>query len=309
MRSVSRRFLTDSEVRVILTTTSVLDQHPEFKESFLCFDTRANDGDIAIDLHKVFDHHCDAYFAEGVEMHARMRDLLNEKGLKDQLLSKLTRPVDIYNFFQRLATDEPEDGSEALSWAASLVGNYDRRAQTRNWFDPLEDNEKLYVMLVVLFKGLPHAQMNEVYDEMVKMLRVELREMFDDPRSMNVEQMLTKLRLQERSEALAFIGQDPQAYEKEIGYQIKNYYRLLWTLVEPLIETLKAAKEQRTRRLLATAIAQIGIYRKTGLHEELTKLAHQSDARIVLSTADILRYLARDVHPSRFYFECTEKLG
>lgn len=302
-----KRTLDNCKIRLILTTQEKEADHPEFKR-FLSYTTTKPTGELKVDLDVVYARHLDRYFdSEALfaeEPRAFLISAKNERGI----LAELQRPTEINSFLQDAYNNPPASPQDAVEMAKKLVERYDRRQQTRAWFTRLEFNDKLYAMLVVLFRGIKRYQLDEIYDGMVLILREELKDMLADPRFGSVEITLKNLDLQEQREVLEFPKKRQRDYEIEIRSQIENYYRLLWSLVKPLRLIIQESREEdwQLRRLLATAIGQIGAFRKNRLPNELTELASQSQAFIALSSTDVLRYLAQDINHHPFVIAMLE---
>lgn len=306
--SYARRFnkmLEKHNIRIILTTDLRPENHRTEFSNFPYLVTIDEQGELLVDVEKVFDRHLDLYIPETL-FTADLRNLI--QNTKSDILKILPRPVDIYTFFEDISNAEPNTVDEVTTIAEKIVGNLDRRAQTREWFEGLTFNEKLYVMFAVLFQGLNRYQLDELYDESVQYLRQEMKERFDDPRNISIETLLERVRMKEQREILEFVGKRKRTfrdYEDEIQYQIKNYYRLLWSLVKLFAEKIKSspAHAQQQRRLLATVIGQIGIYRKDRLIHILDDLIINQPGYVTINTGETLAYIARQVDQHTFVID------
>ncbi len=305
-----RRLLDTRRIRLILTTATSPNPDQEqflkqFIEQFLWFSTINKNQETKVNLSDVYTRHLDQAFPDA-GYNAIARAVLTEG--QAYLIAKFKRPSDVKSFFRRASVQEPQTIDEALKIADDVMGRYDRRTQTSGWFNDLSPNEQLYAMFVVLFKGLKRANLDEEYDQIVFHLRRELADRLDDPRNLSKEELFRRLRLRERREVLEFDSQNPAEYEEEVHRQIENYFRLLWSLISPMVARIKALDSNtphhnRLRRQLATVIAQIGRHSSHRLQDTLNDLARHPSGYVVLTTADILRHLAQDVEQHPFILE------
>jgi len=261
------------DVRLILTADISADDNIEINQ-FPHIRTQNAQGSLAVNINDVFDKHLDFHMGDdGLDLFQDLLNTLNQ--LKDQILEMELLPIDVDLFIRNVLKREPESNEEVLKIAEEIVGRRTQRAN-RKWFESFDYfNQKLYVMFAVMFEGLNRYQLDDLYDEAVTHLRQEADKYYEDPRYISVQSMLDDIHMEEKdSETLEFI-QNQQAYYRIVREQMREYYRLLWGLVDVFVNKIKvspANRDRRLRRLLASNIGQIGVYRQTQLQQILKEM-------------------------------------
>jgi hypothetical protein len=283
-------------VRLILTTSITPAENPDVSNHpFIpTQDTRQK---LYVDLHALYNRHLDFYVPAEYDYNAELRDILQQA--QDTILQELSRPFDIDKFFERVTFREPETVAEAIELAKSLIGGRAQLATIRKWFESFEKfNQKLYVMFAVMFEGLKRSQIDDLYDEAVVHLRSGASRHYEDPRYISVRTMLDDIHMEEKeSETLEFI-QNHNAYSKVVRDQMRDYYRLLWGLVDLFVGKIKhspSARDRRLRRLLASNIGKIGVYRQSQLQRILTDMLKDDRAHVPEAAIHILIEISNQI--------------
>jgi len=224
-------------------------------------------------------------------------------------------------------------GADAADLEAWLLGKeYQVSQATRNWFEKLPNfNYKLYALLVVLFEGLDLVWLDQIYEASVAQLRgmgMDGDDQFIDPRRIGRHALESTLQLRRRGNQIDFID---DIYRSEVQRQIENNQRLLWTLVDSFIEVVKTMNQsfidtrkqhsklhrrkaaqddpllrrrlnaaaqdmdniRHLRDVIATALANLGVFHVERLRDKLDELAASDQAFVVLTASGILAHVAR----------------
>jgi len=278
------------------------------------------------DLGEVFRLLVDEYFPEDVspEENKRLKTLIQQS---PEVFQSPRRAADLEYWFRLHGTN----AGQLEKWIAEA--KYQEIPAAREWFERLPNlNYKLYALLVVLFEGLDVTWLDQIYEASVTRMRelgMDGDEQFIDPRRIGFQAFDNHLRLRRRGNQIDFTD---DGYRAEAKRQIENYQRLLWTLVDDFIGTVKVMNDnfvstrkrqsklnRRFRRdqenrllrrrlnsaardmdhmrhlrdVIASALANIGIYHLERMHIILDDLAHSDAAFVVLTASVMLAQIAR----------------
>jgi len=265
--------LEDKNAYLILTTTYQTEQLAVLPVSRVSA--------VVEGMHAVFEKHLDRYGGYGERVH--VPDKLIELARENQ--EKLERhfqwPFQVNHFCRELSRLSPEDDEKKLLEIAESAGRIGKESPYL-WFESLNDNAKLYAMLVVLFEGIDRYTLDEIYTVAAQLLREKGISGLDDPREMGLNEILERIQAQETEAHLVRFSSS--AFERETRRQTVNHHHLLWSFIElplALIETFSAPHFWEFRRDLGAAIGRLGIYHIHKLYPVLEALARHTSGGVV----------------------------
>lgn len=152
----------------------------------------------------------------------------------------------------------------------------------REWFNKLNENQRLFIMLAHLFAGVESEFIFDLYTKAVNSLRKEEIRTLRDPRQIGTDDLLEATQ--------AIINNDRIEINPivipEIERQINNRYHLLWSLMglfREYIIALKGPDFWEIRRSFGMAIGRMAQNHLADLDTELINLAkHQSSGVAVV---------------------------
>lgn len=183
-----------------------------------------------------------------------------DDAVQTQVLGQLRLPRQIDEFCRRRTRLPPNAAAQQeIELAAEIAGYSDPRF-LRSWFENLDENAKLYAMLIALFGELNHSILDDIYLVAVKRLRDDGVTKLNDSRQYGLNDIFEKTHAVEHARAVSFAD---RAFELEVRHQIGNYRHLLWSLMDillQLIEHYRAPYYWEFRKALGVAIGQLGHY-------------------------------------------------
>jgi hypothetical protein len=277
------------------------------------------------DIWEVFDRLVSHYFAiDGFEDTA-VADLRALRDVNPTILNGF-RAVDLARLFRQ----SEHQRNAALVLKVLREGTWRTQQPRRTWFDNLENlNYRLYALFVVLFDGLDVNWLDQMYELSVRQLRdagMDGDDQFIDPQRIGQHVMDATLQLRRRGDRIEFIE---TGYRDVVQRQIENYQRLLWTLADSFIDTIRGMGEQyeqvrrqfnqlnrrnasdnvfqqtrlqmverdldnmrRLRDVIAVALAKLGINHRDRLRQRMSDLARDPSTFVVLTASVTLAEIA-----------------
>ncbi len=283
------RVLRDKRSYLILTT--------ELKAKDLEVSSAEKVAAELVDLGAVFERHLDRLGRHIERVDVREPVLTRARGHWQELQHLLRHPVQIERFCHKLGElQRPEVTVEDLVRAAEEAAYIGQRT-VQEAFRELNENERLYAMLALLFDGLERVMLEEIYHFAVESLREAGVSALHEPLQDGLDDILERIRARESAHQIEFEDED---FRAEVTRQIKNYRRLLWKLSEallPLCERWNAAEDWQLRRSLGAAFGRLGVYerrRLEPLRKVLEPLALHQDGAVVAVAGYMLDQVCRD---------------
>ncbi|CAG0935141.1 hypothetical protein TFLX_03973 [Thermoflexales bacterium] len=236
-------------LRLILTTTWQFEQLTQLPEQV---------GKLAVNIENKAAH--DRFVHNVLDAHLRYYHQSIAEPVRIEVVTRFKQPYLVNEFCKRRGElpwqAEPRQEIELIN----EIAGYSNPTFLRKWFDSLNENAKLYAMLVALFNGLHRQILEEFYLVAVTKLRADGVTTLDDPRRYGFNEILERIHAVERVRSVDFT--DP-AFEREVQRQIGSYRHQLWSLMDllmGLIENYSAPEYWEFRKALGIAIGQIGRY-------------------------------------------------
>jgi hypothetical protein len=283
------RVLRDKRSYLILTT--------ELKAKDLEVSSAEKISAELVDLGKVFEGHLDRFGKHIERVDVREPVLAKARGHWQELQHLLRHPVQIERFCHKLGelqrTEVTVEDLVRVAEEAAYIG----QRTVQEAFRELNENERLYAMLALLFDGLERVMLEEIYDFAVQSLREAGVSALHEPLQDGLDDILERIRARESAHQIEFEDED---FRAEVTRQIKNYRRLLWKLSEvllPLCEKWNAADDWQLRRSLGAAFGRLGVYerrRLEPLQKVLVPLALHKDGAVVAVAGYMLDQVCRD---------------
>lgn len=252
-------------------------------------------------LTEVLEKHLTYYRnGEGVfHIHPTLIDLVLKH--KEKFVVYLETPSQIDHFCRDLSQQSPVEATEETiqRLAERLQMSY---KQPSLWFQTLKNlNQRLYAMLVVLFRGSERVLLEELYTEAVRKLRADGVVKLVDPRQIGRDDLLQAIQAYETEEG--YVRFNSPLFEREALRQIRNHHHLLWSLINlllELVEQLQASRHWELRRDLGSAIGQLGVHNLNELRTVLDALAQHPAGGVSVVAGYALNEISllnREYHP------------
>lgn len=167
--------------------------------------------------------------------------------------------------------DIPEEVCDYLRGLAADVAAPDS-ASAAQWFRNLSPNARFCALLVGLFEGLDRHWLGELYSRGVDSLR-EGGLRLADVRETGWNDLFEEIRVRDEPSGIRFVH---DAYRKEVARQIGSYERMLWSVLDTVIEWLTEFRHPefwRFRAQLGTGLGRLGVHAPLKLEALLTVLA------------------------------------
>jgi len=318
LSSLNERLL---EKNAFLVLTSNLDDLPKH-EVELIFKIQYGDDQTQIDdfLKRVFWSHYRFIFSENLE------NVFPEeffKTIEKKVLNHLSSPSDINRFYDSLrniditselrkqieirnqreniklyieAIDEGQKQEFIQCVVLDVACKISQKTPAsfespRSWFNGLNENQRLYAMLVWLFDQLDRFTLNELYLESVDHLRIKGISNLANPRELGFEDLIESIQAVEDNGVITFLN---PSFQTEIDWQISNRHSMLWLLVdvfEKHIQNYKGPEFWQLRRAYGIAIGRLARNFPQRLTTEINRLVQHGSGGVRVVAAYALAEL------------------
>lgn len=153
---------------------------------------------------------------------------------------------------------------------------------TRQWFDRLAENARLYAMLIKLLSGVERELVDIIYSDLEQALRKDGVTTLVDSRQIGRDDLLEMIHAVERENH--WIEFSAPAYAEEVERQIDNRHGLLWALVglqNTIIEQFWNQKYKDLQAAFGRAIGSLGSKNFPKIEPLLELFAYHSRWNIV----------------------------